>query len=293
MTRSYLELIQKVLKQPKSPNRTDIEARSLFGQSLRFDLRNGVLPVITTKPIPIKMIAKELFFFMRGETNQKLLEENGVGIWKGNSSRDYLDSRGLTEYKEYETLGPIYGFQWRHFGAKYIDCHTDYTGQGIDQLMNAINTIKTDPTNRRILISAWNPQDLDKMALPPCHVLIQFYVSHDGYLSGHLFQRSADLMLGVPFNITSYALLIHIMAKICGLKAGEFLHSMTDVHIYENHVDGAWEQLKRTPCDFPKVEIDIDLSLSPEEIVKNLHCDQIKIFNHVFDSRPIKLKMAV
>lgn len=241
--------------------------------------------------MPFKTIAAELFWFMRGETNQKLLEQQGINIWRGNSSREYLDGRGLYRYKEYETLGPIYGFQWRNFGAKYIDCHEKYI-TGVDQLLNVIDLIKHDPSSRRIIMSAWNPVDLKAMALPPCHILIQFWVS-DGKLSAHLYQRSADLMLGVPFNITSYSLLIHIVAKLCNLSAGHFIHSFGDVHIYENHVAGAQQQITRRPKPQPKIQLEFDAFGNANDIIKKLNVDQFKLLNYNFDPRQIKLDMAV
>lgn len=295
MTRSYLSLIRKVLKCPSVPNRTGVDAKSLFGYQLRFNLRNNTLPIITTKPMPFKTIAKELFWFMRGETNQKILENQGVKIWKGNSSRKYLDSRGLYSYKEYESLGPVYGFQWRHFGAKYVDCHTNYREceTSIDQLKHVVETIKHDPESRRIIMTAWNPLDLPYMALPPCHILIQFHVDtlrHE--LSAHLYQRSADLMLGVPFNITSYSLLIHIIAKICNLKCGEFIHSFGNVHIYDDHIEGAKEQLLRRPKPFPQLHIYFE-NTDVDDIIDNLDCKQLKLLNYNFDHRHIKLNMSV
>ncbi|ACH96136.1 thymidylate synthase/pyrimidine hydroxymethylase-like protein [Oryctes rhinoceros nudivirus] len=294
MTRNYLSLVRTVLKAPSSPNRTGIDARSSFGHQLRFDLRNGVLPLLTTKPMPFKTILRELFWFLRGETNQKILERQNVHIWKGNSSREYLDSRGLYDYTEYESLGPIYGFQWRHFGASYVDCNTDYTNKGVDQLQQVIRTIKEDPTSRRIIMSAWNPVDLDKMALPPCHILVQFHVNTvNGELSAQLYQRSADLMLGVPFNIASYSILVHLIAKICGLKPGYFIHSLGDVHIYENHVSGAKEQLTREPQRQPYLNIDIDPTLDLDSILEQLSCDQFKLVNYKYNPNPIKLEMAV
>lgn len=294
MTKSYLSLVRKVLNCPSVANRTGINAKSYFGHQLQFSLKNNKLPIITTKRMPFNTIARELFWFMRGETNQKLLEEQNVNIWKGNSSRAYLDSRKLYDYKEYETLGPIYGFQWRHFGAKYTDCHENYTGCGVDQLIDVINTIKTNPSCRRLIISTWNPTDLDKMALPPCHVLIQFHVDTiKNELSSHLYQRSADLMLGVPFNITSYSLLTHIIAKICGLTCGRFIHSFGNVHIYDDHIVGAEQQLHRKPKPFPQLDINLDLDASVAEIIKNLNCSQFKLLNYKYDCNPIKFNMSV
>ena len=178
-------------------------------------------------------------------------------IWEGNSSREFLDSVGLS-HREEGDLGPVYGFQWRHFGADYVDMHADYAGQGVDQLADVINKIKSRPDDRRIILCAWNPSDLNKMALPPCHCLVQFYVAN-GELSCQLYQRSADMGLGVPFNIASYALLTHMIAHVTNLKAGEFVHTLGDTHVYLNHVEPLKEQLKREPRPFPKLVIKRDV----------------------------------
>lgn len=310
MTREYLQLVRQILKLPSVPNRTGVAAKTLFGHQLRFSLRDNTLPMLTTKRMPFQTIAKELFWFMRGETNQKILEQQGIKIWTDNSTRKFLDSRGLYHYKEYETLGPIYGFQWRFFGQQYIDCHTNYkklaasssdsATKSVDQLKRVIKEIKTDPHSRRLIMTAWNPIDLDKMALPPCHVLVQFHVDVlCNELSAHLYQRSADLMLGVPFNITSYCLLIHIIAKMCGLKPGEFVHSFSNVHIYDTHVELAKEQLLRLPKPFPKLDInfnivdDICFERQIDYVIDNLNCEQFKLTDYQFDPRPLKFKMVV
>ena len=180
-------------------------------------------------------------------------------IWEGNGSRAYLDKIGLTERAEGD-LGPVYGFQWRHFGAEYVDCNTDYSGQGVDQLADVIHKLKNNPYDRRIIMSAWNPADLAKMALPPCHMFAQFYVSYKegegrGALSCVLYQRSCDMGLGVPFNIASYALLTIMIAHVCGLEPGEFIHTMGDAHVYVDHVDALKGQLERVPREFPTLKI--------------------------------------
>lgn len=181
------------------------------------------------------------------------MSRKGVKIWDGNSSREFLDKHGFYDREEGD-LGPIYGFQWRHFGAQYENMHTDYEGKGIDQLNEVIQKIKKNPDDRRIIMSAWNPIDIPKMALPPCHCFVQFYVS-DGELSCMLYQRSADMGLGVPFNIASYALLTHMIAHVTGLRAGEFVHTIGDCHIYSNHINALEEQLKREPRNFPSIRI--------------------------------------
>ena len=199
----------------KREDRTGTGTLSLFGAQMRFSLRDGVFPLLTTKKVFYRGIAEELFWFIRGSTNAKELQEKNVRIWDGNSSREFLDSCGFTNREEGD-LGPVYGFQWRHFGAEYVDMHADYEGKGVDQLSEVINRIKTKPSDRRIIMCAWNPADLNKMALPPCHCLVQFYVA-DGELSCQLYQRSADMGLGVPFNIASYALLTAMIAHVCDL----------------------------------------------------------------------------
>lgn len=183
-------------------------------------------------------------------------------IWDGNGSREFLDSIGQSG-RAAQDLGPVYGFQWRHFGAPYIDCHADYTGKGVDQLADVVRTLRQNPDSRRIIMSAWNPADLGKMALPPCHVLSQFYVS-DGELSCLLYQRSADMGLGVPFNIASYALLTCMLARVTNLRPGDLVHCIGDAHVYSNHVGPLAEQLRRVPRAFPTLKI------SPREDIKEI-----------------------
>lgn len=199
------------------------------------------------------------FFFFRkqtkGNTNANVLADKGIHIWDGNGSREFLDNLGLSE-REVGDLGPVYGFQWRHFGAKYVNMHTDYTGQGYDQLADCIYKIINNPEDRRIIMSAWNPSDLHLMALPPCHMFCQFYVNTvTNELSCQMYQRSADLGLGVPFNIASYSLLTHLIAYVTNRKPGEFVYTIGDAHIYLNHIDALQEQLQRTPRPFPKLNI--------------------------------------
>ncbi|CAK0859493.1 unnamed protein product [Prorocentrum cordatum] len=201
--------------------------------------------------------SQELLWFVKGDTNAKHLSDKGVKIWDANGSREFLDQRGLS-HREEGDLGPVYGFQWRHFGAKYVDMHTDYTGQGVDQLAECIRKIKKDPNDRRILLSAWNPADLSLMALPPCHMFCQFYVA-GGALSCLMYQRSCDMGLGVPFNIASYSLLTCMMAQVCGLRPGEFIHTLGNAHVYENHVEPLRTQLERTPRPFPLLKVNPDV----------------------------------
>jgi thymidylate synthase len=250
----YLNLVKHIIKNGNvREDRTGTGTLSIFGAQLKFSLRDNTFPLLTTKPVFYRGIAEELFWFIRGSTNAKELQDKNVCIWDGNSSRKFLDSIGLA-HREVGDLGPVYGFQWRHFGAQYMDMHTDYTGQGIDQLINVIETIKNRPEDRRIIICAWNPADLSKMALPPCHCLVQFYVAN-GELSCQLYQRSADMGLGVPFNIASYALLTVMISHVVNLRPGDFVHTLGDAHVYNNHVNALKIQCKRTPQPFPKIYI--------------------------------------
>lgn len=223
-------------------DRTGVGTVSIFGAQMRYSLRDNVFPLLTTKRVFWRAVAEELLWFIKGSTNAKELQAKNVRIWDGNSTREFLDKIGLTEREEGD-LGPVYGFQWRHFGAEYKTCHDDYTGQGIDQLNDVIERIRSNPNDRRIIMSAWNVSDLKIMALPPCHCLVQFYVA-DGELSCQLYQRSADMGLGVPFNIASYALLTYMIAHVTGLKTGDFVHTLGDAHVYLNHVEPLKEQVR-------------------------------------------------
>lgn len=249
----YLNLVQEIISDgiPKD-DRTGTGTLSRFGCQMRYNLRK-TFPLLTTKKVFWRGVVEELLWFISGSTNAKVLQEKGIHIWDGNASRDYLDSIGLREREEGD-LGPVYGFQWRHFGARYTDMHADYTGQGFDQLLDVINKIKNNPDDRRIILSAWNPSDLKLMALPPCHMFAQFYVAN-GELSCQMYQRSADMGLGVPFNIASYALLTCMIAHVCGLARGDFIHVIGDAHVYRTHVRPLQEQLQKLPKPFPILKI--------------------------------------
>lgn len=208
---------------------------------MRFSLRDGLFPLLTTKRVFWRGVLEELLWFIKGSTDAKELQAKNVHIWDGNSTREFLDKNGFQDRKEGD-LGPIYGFQWRHYGAEYKTSSDDYTAQGIDQLNEVIRRIRTNPNDRRIVMSAWNVIDLPKMALPPCHCFVQFYVA-DGELSCQLYQRSADMGLGVPFNIASYALLTCMIAHVTDLKPGDFVHTLGDAHIYLNHLEPLQEQV--------------------------------------------------
>jgi len=253
----YLDLIREIMENGVlRGDRTGTGTLSLFGRSMRFSLRDDVMPLLTTKRTFWRGIAEELVWFVAGCTDARVLQEKNVRIWDGNCSREFLDGRGLTENEEGD-LGPVYGFQWRHFGAQYKTMHDDYSGEGIDQLKQIIETLKTNPTDRRMILSAWNPSDLAKMALPPCHLLCQFYVA-DGELSCQMYQRSADMGLGVPFNIASYALLTRLVARATGLKCGDLVHVIGDAHVYCNHVEPLKTQLLNEPRPFPTLRINPD-----------------------------------
>jgi thymidylate synthase len=272
----YLDLVDEVIRCGEyRADRTGTGTRAIFAPqlSLEFDLTRGTLPLLTTKRVFVRGVIEELLWFISGKTDAKLLADRGVHIWDGNGSRDFLAQRGLGHRREGD-LGPVYGFQWRHFGAQYVDADTDYTGQGVDQLANVIHAIKTNPTDRRILLTAWNPVDLSIMALPPCHILCQFFVSmREGQrpcLECQMYQRSCDLGLGVPFNIASYALLTHLIAAVTGCEASKFSLVLGDAHVYMDHIEPLKEQLKRAPRDFPKVHLKREVSniddIRPEDI---------------------------
>ncbi|KAI3861681.1 hypothetical protein MKW98_000633 [Papaver atlanticum] len=250
---SYLGLVKDIISNgiPKEDG-TGTGTLSKFGCQMRFNLRK-TFPLLTTKGVFWRGVVEELLWFISGSTNATKLQEKGIHIWDGNASRDYLDSVGLQEREEGD-LGPVYGFQWRHFGAKYTNMHADYNGRGFDQLLDVIEKIKTKPDDRRIISSAWNPSDLKLMALPPCHMFAQFYVAN-GEFSCQIYQRSADMGLGVPFNIASYALLTCLIAHVCDLVPGDFIHVIGDAHIYNNHIKPLQLQLQKLPKPFPVLKI--------------------------------------
>lgn len=233
----YLDLLSRILNEGvHKGDRTGTGTLSVFGNQMRFNLRDG-FPLLTTKKLHLKSIIYELLWFLRGDTNIHYLQEHGVRIWN-----EWADEHG--------DLGPVYGHQWRSW--------PDYKGGTIDQIANVLEQIKHNPNSRRMLVTAWNPAEVEEMALPPCHCLFQFYVA-DGRLSLQLYQRSADTFLGVPFNIASYALLLQMMAQVTGLEAGEFIHTTGDTHLYSNHLEQAKLQLTRTPRPLPKMKINPDV----------------------------------
>jgi thymidylate synthase len=235
---TYLDLLQKLLTEGTvKSDRTGTGTRSLFGHQMRFDLSQG-FPLLTTKKLHLKSIVHELLWFLAGDTNVRYLQENGVRIWD-----EWADEKG--------ELGPVYGKQWRSWSCPQ--------GQTVDQIKQVVEQIKTTPDSRRLLVTAWNPCEVDRMALPPCHCLFQFYVANDK-LSCQLYQRSADVFLGVPFNIASYALLTLMMAQVTGLQPGDFVHTLGDAHLYSNHLEQAREQLTREPRPLPRMQLNQEVT---------------------------------
>lgn len=268
--RQYLNILENIIENGYWEEGRNGKVKTLFGNSMRFSLQNNTIPILTTKQTAWKTCLKELLWFIRGETDNKLLNEQNVHIWNANGSREFLDSRNLTLYPE-GILGPIYGYQWRYFNANYNcfngkrllnpnvpDIHEDVKiFKGTDQLQEIIDALK-DPqkrNSRRLIMTAWNPGQLDQMALPPCHILCQFNVHNGNQLSCALYQRSCDFALGIPFNIASYSFLTHLIAKHCGLEAYEFVHFMGNCHIYEEHIEPMKMQKERTPYTFPTISI--------------------------------------
>jgi thymidylate synthase len=254
----YLNLLKEVASAPMRVGRNG-SVYSLFGKSLEFDLRYG-FPLLTTKKMFTKGVVAELLFFLAGETDSKKLEEIGVNIWKGNTSREFLDSLGMTERKE-GIMGPMYGYQWRYFDAVYDETTGAPIGNGVDQLENLVEEIQSNPTSRRLLLTSYNPKQVSESVLYPCHSLIvQFYVD-ECYLDMSCYNRSQDLFLGTPFNIASSALLLSIIARICKLVPRKLIMFLGDVHIYESHYSAVMEQIGRQPYEFPKLNIADELKL--------------------------------
>ena len=286
MESQYINLIKHILENGISKDdRTGVGTLSIFSYNMTFNLRES-FPLLTTKKVYWKGVVEELLWFISGSTNSNILKEKGVKIWEGNSSREFLDSRGLSHYDQGD-IGAGYGFQWRHFGAKYTNMYDNYEGKGIDQLKDVIYKIKNTPDDRRIIMSAWNPTDLDKMALPPCHIFVQFWVdTNKKELHSQMYQRSCDVGLGVPFNIASYSLLTCIIAKLCDLTPGDFHYCMGDTHIYKNHIDAMKLQITRDPDDFPKINIKASTDID------NITADDIELIDYKYYEN-IKMNMAV
>ena len=276
----YLNIIKNIIKNGVKEKGRNGTTYSVIGGMMRFSLKNGSIPLVTTKKLAWKTCLKELLWFINGDTDNELLQQQNVKIWNGNASRSFLNSQGLHQLREND-LGPVYGHQWRHWNAKYTDCKTDYSGKGIDQLQNIIDVLQKKNTDnnsnsRRLIMSAWNPEQINQMALPPCHVLSQFHVTNNK-LSCTLYQRSADMGLGVPFNIASYAFLTHLLAKHCNLEANEFIHFLGNAHIYDDHIDSLNKQLENEIFWPPKLYIknkyeNIEDYKLNDFIIKNYKC---------------------
>lgn len=290
----YLHLVSDVLENGEWKIGRNGKTKEVFGRMMRFSLKDGTLPLLTTKLVSWKTVLKELLWFIKGQTDNRILNEQGVTIWNGNSTREFLDGRGLTDYPE-GILGNIYGFQWRNFNGNYeickctdlstCKCNSLENKDRVDQLQYIIDQLK-DPAgrnSRRLIMTAWNPAQIDKMALPPCHMMCQFNVTDDGKLSCLLTQRSGDIGLGVPYNIASYAFLTHLIAHHTGLVANELIVSLGNAHIYEDHVEPLETQLKLIPHKFPKLKIlEVrdkieDYVLEDYQVVDYVHHPSIKM----------------
>jgi thymidylate synthase len=283
----YLNLVKKIIKNGFSEKGRNGNTLSLIGEQMRFSLKDNKIPLTTTKKLAWRSCLKELLWFIKGDTSNETLQKQNVKIWNDNASREFLDSRGLSHLAEND-LGPVYGHQWRFYNAKYFNSITDYENKGIDQLQNIIDGINDSKnsgiSSRRLILNAWNPQQINEMALPPCHVLSQFFVQDDK-LSCALYQRSGDVGLGIPFNVASYSFLTHLLAKHCDLEANEFIHFIGNAHIYEDHINVLSEQTKRESYKEPTIEISEKRDNINDYIFKDF-----KIHNYKHDE-PIKMDM--
>jgi thymidylate synthase len=252
----YLNLVKDIMEEGEMVEGRNGKVKTVIGAAMHFSLTGGSMPLLTTKKTAWKTCLKEMLWFVKGGTSNELLTQQNVHIWDKNTTREFLDSRGLHDYEDGD-IGPLYGYSWRHWNAPYEGCRADYTKKGIDQLQQVIDTLK-DPaqrSSRRMVISAWNPEQVDSGCLPPCHIIMQFNVVHGNKLSCCMMQRSADIACGIPFNIASYSFLTHLIAHHCGLEPYEFIHYANNCHIYEEHLDTMQEQLKRDPHPFPTLRL--------------------------------------
>mgnify|MGYP000964178143 CR=1 FL=1 len=284
----YLSFLKNIItKGVKEKGRNGI-THTQIGGMMRFSLENNSIPLMTTKKLAWGVCLKELLWFIKGDTSNELLQKENVKIWNGNATRTFLDSQGLHNLSEND-LGPIYGHQWRFWNSKYHNSNTNYTGKGIDQLQNIIDGIneskKSGESSRRLILTAWNPEQVDEMALPPCHVLSQFHVTEGNKLSCTLYQRSADMGLGVPFNIASYSFLTHIIAKHCDLEAKEFVHFIGNAHIYDDHVVSLEEQITKEPFEPANI-----LIKEKKENIEDYKIDDFEIINYKYH-KPIRMTM--
>jgi thymidylate synthase len=286
----YLNLVQNILDNGFLEVGRNGKTLSIFGGSMRFSLKNGRIPILTTKKVAWKTCLKELLWFIRGETDNKILQRENVHIWDGNSSKEFKKGVGLEHYPE-GILGTIYGYQWRHFNAPYDVVNgtiLDENKPGIDQLQYIIEQLKNPTTrnSRRLIMTSWNPCQLNKMVLPPCHVMCQFNVHDGNKLSCCMYQRSVDVPIGSPFNIASYSFLTHLLAKHCGLEAHEFIYFMGNCHIYQEHLESIKEQLDRKPYEFPNLEIE-----NTRENINDYVVDDFKVTGYKSHDA-IKMKMV-
>ena len=282
----YLNLIKRVVNEGSKEIGRNGTVYSTIGESMRFSLEDDKLPLLTTKYVPWKVCLKELFWFMHGKTDNKLLKNQNIKIWNDNATREFLDSRKLFHLDE-DDLGPVYGHQWRFWNAKYDNCNSNYNNRGIDQLQQVIDELKSEnKSSRRLIVSAWNPEQINDMALPPCHTMFQFHVTENDKLSCSLYQRSGDIGLGIPFNIASYSFLTHIIAKHCNLKPKEFIHFIGNAHIYENHLDKLKKQIDLQPYDFPTIKINKTF-----DNINKYSLGDIKLQNYKYHPK-IKLDMT-
>jgi thymidylate synthase len=282
----YIQLIKDIQEEGIMEYGRNGNAKTIIGSAMHFSLEDNIIPLLTTKTLAWKTCLKELLWFIAGKTDNKILKEQNVGIWNENASREFLDSRGLFERNE-DDLGPIYGHQWRYFNAPYSSCNDDYSGKGVDQLKYIIDSLKNPEirNSRRLIMTAWNPCQIDDMALPPCHIIVQFNVTDKDKLSCSLYQRSGDVGLGVPFNIASYSFLTHLIAKHCDLKAFEFIYHLGNCHIYDNHLDILNKQVIRKPFPFPTLNIK-----TIRNSIDKYSLDDFEIINYKSHGR-IKMEM--
>ena len=282
MEEAYLNLINKIILTGEERATRNSITKSIFGEKLEFDISESI-PFLTTKKLAWKTVIKELLWFLSGSTDNKKLTDQNVKIWNGNASREYMDSIGFIE-REVDDLGPIYGFQWLHFNADYKDHKTNYDNQGVNQIKLVLHQLKNDPMSRRILLSAWNPSQIHLMNLPPCHMMAQFYVSinkktNEKELSCQMYQRSADVGLGLPFNIASYAVLTYIFARLTNMKPKKLIIIIGDAHIYNNHEESLKKQVERKPFDFPKLVINPDKEFNK---IEDFVIDDFVVDNYVY-----------
>jgi thymidylate synthase len=279
----YFNMINRVLNDGELKPSRNGDVLSRFGERMEFSLNNNKVPILTTKKMAWKTCIQELLWFISGSTNNKALSDQGIKIWDGNASPEFKKKTGIF-YEDIGDLGPIYGHQWRHFNAPYDGCNVDYVDKGIDQLQNVIDTLSHPEGrySRRIVMSSWNPCQLPEMVLPPCHIIVQFNVNTKNELSCILYQRSADIALGVPFNIASYSILVNLLAVHCNLKPGKFVHFIGDAHIYKEHIPFLKKQTKLKPYESPSI------SITKREFINDYLLDDFKLND--YNSHP-KIKM--